>query len=53
VDNAWLILTSEARSVTGNFFIDETLLRAHGISDLARYALVPGTQEFLQDLFVD
>jgi len=52
-DAAWLILTSEARSVTGNFFIDETLLRAHGISDLERYALVPGTQEFLQDLFVD
>jgi citronellol/citronellal dehydrogenase len=52
-DAAWWILTGDAREVTGNFFIDETLLARHGITDLDRYAAVPGTRDLLQDLFVD
>lgn len=50
---AWLILTSQAREVTGNFFIDEALLAAHGITDLDRYAVVPGARDLIPDLFLD
>ena len=52
-DAAWLILTSDSRAVTGNFFIDEALLAEHGITDLDRYAVVPGTRDLITDLFVD
>jgi citronellol/citronellal dehydrogenase len=52
-DAAWLILTSDARAVTGNFFIDQALLGEHGVTDLDRYAVAPGTQDLMQDLFVD
>lgn len=51
-DAAWWILTSDAREVTGRFFIDEAVLAEHGVSDLSRYAVVPGTQELSRDLFV-
>jgi citronellol/citronellal dehydrogenase len=52
-DAAWLILTGDSRSVTGNFYIDETLLAQHGISNLDRYAVVAGTRDLIPDLFVD
>jgi citronellol/citronellal dehydrogenase len=52
-DSAWLVLTSDARTTTGNFFIDDVLLAQHGQSDLARYAVVPGTQDFIPDFFLD
>lgn len=52
-DAAWWILTSDAQTTTGNFFIDDTLLREHGVSDFDRYAVVPGTQDFIPDFFVD
>jgi len=37
-DAAYLILTSDARTNTGQFYIDDELLAAHGITDLAGYA---------------
>ncbi len=52
-DAAYLVLTSDARSVSGNFFIDDTLLAQHGITDLDGYSVVPGTTEFIPDFFVD
>ena len=52
-DAAWWILTSDARTVTGNFFIDDELLASHGITDLDRYAVVPGTRDLIGDLFLD
>jgi citronellol/citronellal dehydrogenase len=52
-DAAWWILTSDARSTTGNFFIDDDLLASHGVTDFDRYAVVPGTQDLLPDFFVD
>jgi citronellol/citronellal dehydrogenase len=52
-DAARLILLSDARTTTGNFFIDETLLAAHGVTDFERYAVIPGTKDLIQDLFVD
>jgi citronellol/citronellal dehydrogenase len=51
-DAAHAILTSDARKTTGNFFIDETVLRNAGVTDFDRYALNPGTELF-QDIFLD
>lgn len=51
-DAAYLILTSEGGS-TGNFYIDDTLLAAHGVTDLEKYSVVPGTKHFIPDFFVD
>ena len=52
-DAAYLILTSDARSTTGNFFIDDELLARHGITDLDMYSVTPGTRNFIPDFFVD
>ena len=52
-DAAYLVLTSDARSVTGNFFIDDVLLAERGVRDLERYSVTPGTKEFVPDFFVD
>jgi citronellol/citronellal dehydrogenase len=52
-DAAYFVLTSDARAVTGNFFIDDVLLAEHGIRDLEPYSVTPGTQDFLPDFFVD
>jgi len=51
-DAAYLILTSPA-SHTGNFHIDDELLAAHGITDLEKYSVKPGTKNFIPDFFVD
>lgn len=37
-DAAHLILTEPAAGTTGNFFIDDEVMRAHGITDLSPYA---------------
>ncbi len=52
-DAAHFILTSDAKTTSGNFFIDDELLALHGITDLDRYAVVPGTKNFIPDFFVD
>ena len=52
-DAAYLILTSDAKTTTGNFFIDDELLAQHGVTDLGRYSVTPGTKEFIPDFFVD
>jgi citronellol/citronellal dehydrogenase len=52
-DAAHLILTSDAATTSGNFFIDDELLARHGITDLDRYSVTPGTKDFIADLFVD
>jgi citronellol/citronellal dehydrogenase len=51
-DAAHLILTSDSRANTGNFYIDEELLRRSGVTDFDRYALTPGVPTF-KDLFLD
>ncbi|NJD88190.1 MAG: NAD(P)-dependent oxidoreductase [Betaproteobacteria bacterium] len=51
-DAAHAILTSASRETTGNFFLDEEVLRAAGVTDFDRYAVTPGTPPF-KDLFVD
>lgn len=52
-DAAWWILTSDAGTTNGNFFIDDTLLRQHGVTDFDRYAVIPGTKDLIPDFFVD
>jgi citronellol/citronellal dehydrogenase len=52
-DAAYLILTSDPTTTTGNFFIDDELLAQHGVTDLERYSVTPGTTRFIPDFFVD
>jgi citronellol/citronellal dehydrogenase len=54
-DAAYLVLTSDAREErnSGNFHIDDSLLAAHGQTDLDRYSVTPGTTRFVPDFFVD
>jgi citronellol/citronellal dehydrogenase len=52
-DAAYLILTSDAKSTSGNFFIDDEVLAKAGITDLDKYAVTPGTRDFIPDFFVD
>jgi len=52
-DAAYLILTSDAETTSGNFFIDDELLAEHGITELDKYSVVPGTKDFIPDFFVD
>ncbi|MND02522.1 short chain dehydrogenase [compost metagenome] len=51
-DAAHAILTSQARVNTGNFYIDEEVLRRAGETDFSRYAVTPGGPLF-QDLFLE
>ncbi len=51
-DAAHAILTSSDRADTGNFFLDESVLRQAGMSNFDKYAVSPGTPLFT-DLFVD
>lgn len=51
-DAAYHILTSDARSTTGNFFIDEAVLRANGVSELSAYSVNPENTPQI-DLFVE
>ncbi|MEK8034061.1 NAD(P)-dependent oxidoreductase [Ideonella sp. DXS29W] len=52
-DAAWFILTQPAPAPTGQFFIDDDVLAAQGITDLDIYSVVPGTKNFLPDFFLD
>jgi citronellol/citronellal dehydrogenase len=51
-DAAHWILTQPARACSGNFFIDEEVLRKAGVTDLRRYAVDP-SKDLLPDLFLD
>jgi len=52
-DAAYFILNRESTSTSGNFFIDDEVLASEGILDLDKYAVVPGTKDFLLDFFLD
>jgi len=52
-DSAYIILNSSGKECTGNFFIDDEVLASEGITDLDKYAVVPGTKEFINDLYID
>jgi citronellol/citronellal dehydrogenase len=50
-DAAHAIFNRESRRHTGNFYIDEAVLREEGIADFAHYAVAPGTPPY-PDLFL-
>ncbi|MCK6547583.1 NAD(P)-dependent oxidoreductase [Myxococcota bacterium] len=51
-DAAYAVLTRDAKTCTGNFFIDEDVLRAEGVTDLSKYANDP-TATLIPDFFLD
>ena len=51
-DAAYAILGRDARANTGNFYLDDEVLRDEGITDLERYAVKPGAP-LQRDLFLD
>lgn len=50
-DAAYYIITKPSSECTGNFFIDEEVLKENGISNLENYAVNP-TKELYPDLFL-
>jgi len=50
-DAAYAILTKPSREFTGNFCIDEAILRREGMTDFSQYQAVVGA-ELLPDLFL-
>ena len=50
-DAAHAIFMRDARTTTGNFFIDDEVLAAAGVTDFDRYAVKPGNP-LLPDLFL-
>jgi citronellol/citronellal dehydrogenase len=50
-DAAFYVLRRPSFESTGNFFIDEDVLNAEGITDFSKYAVNPG-QKLMQDLFL-
>ena len=51
-DAAYAILTMDAGTTTGNFFIDDEVLKKAGVTDFAKYSVVPGSKQLLPDLFL-
>jgi citronellol/citronellal dehydrogenase len=51
-DAALAIVRRPARECTGNFFVDEDVLREAGVRDFARYAVKPG-EPLMRDLFLE
>ena len=50
-DAAHIILTKPSRICTGNFFIDEDVLIANGMTDLEKYSINPGAKLY-HDFFL-
>lgn len=51
-DAAYAILNRDSRRATGNFYIDETVLREEGVTDFEQYAVTRGVALY-SDLFLD
>lgn len=50
-DAAYWILNQPSREFTGNFCLDEEILRGSGVTDFETYSVTPGS-ELLPDLFI-
>jgi len=50
-DAAYLILNKNSKECTGNFFIDEDLLKENGVTDFDQYAVNP-KNSLMKDLFL-
>jgi citronellol/citronellal dehydrogenase len=51
-DAAHWILT-QPNLLSGNFFVDEMVLRSAGVTDFDHYACVPGNSKFMLDFFLE
>ncbi len=51
-DAAYVILCRPSRECSGNFFIDEEVLRAEGVTDFSKYAAGPSDGPYYPDFFV-
>lgn len=51
-DAAYAILSKPSAACTGNFFLDEEVLKKEGVTDFATYA-VDASQQLMTDLFLD
>ena len=51
-DATYHILLADAKTTTGNFFIDEEVLKEAGVTDLGKYSVVTGSRELMPDLFL-
>jgi len=53
-DAAYWVLTQPSASLTGQFLVDDDVLRGAGVEDLSGYAVTPGTpdDQLLPDFFV-
>jgi len=53
-DAAYAVLTRKSTEFTGNFCVDETLLREGGMTDFSAYSMTPGMKdsELLPDYFL-
>ena len=51
-DAAYAILNRDSRKATGNFYIDEAVLREDGVTDFDQYAVTPGSGLYT-DLFLE
>ena len=51
-DAAHVILTRDAKSSTGNFYLDEDVLREEGVTDFDKYAVDPSVK-LATDFFLD
>jgi NAD(P)-dependent dehydrogenase (short-subunit alcohol dehydrogenase family)/putative sterol carrier protein len=54
-DAAYVILTRDARNFTGNFCVDESVLREEGMKDFSQYLTSPEQKEsdLMPDFFLD
>lgn len=50
-DAAHIIMTSPSDKMTGNFYIDDTLLAAHGVANFDHYRVDP-TMDLIPDFFI-
>ena len=50
-DAAYVILTRPSRECTGNFFVDDDVLKAEGVTDLSSYAVDPSVDQ-IPDFFL-
>ena len=49
-DAAHVILNRDSKTATGNFYVDEAVLKEEGVNDFDKYAFVPG-KDFNADLW--
>jgi citronellol/citronellal dehydrogenase len=51
-DAAYAVLKLDAATNTGNFFVDEDVLKRAGVTDFEKYSVVTGSTQLLPDLFL-